>query len=92
LRVDDQVNAVNVIVGFIIVLLGVVGLIRPDVYIAFRREWARLISRPFLHGRVLGGEVRTEDPFQRLVSRLAGTFFIIVGIGAVAAGLLANNE
>ena len=84
-------NAVNVIVGFIIVLLGVVGLIRPDVYIAFRREWARLISRPFLHGRVLGGEVRTDDPFQRLVSRVAGTFFIIVGIGAVAGGLLANN-
>ena len=84
-------NAVSLVVGFIIVLLGVVGLIRPAVYIAFRREWARLISRPFLHGRVLGGEVGTDDPVQRLVSRLAGTFFIIVGIGLIVAGLLANN-
>jgi hypothetical protein len=85
------VNAVAVIVGFISVLLGVVSLIRPDVSIVFRVEWARLISRPFLHGRVLWGEVRTDDPLQRLISRLAGIFLIIVGIGLVAAGLLANN-
>jgi hypothetical protein len=85
------VNAVNVIVGLIMVLLGVVSLIRPDVSIVFRREWARLLSRPFLHGRVLGGEPRTDDPLQRLMSRLGGIFLIIVGIGFLAIGLLADN-
>lgn len=84
-------NAVNVIVGLVVVLVGVLSLIRPDVPIALRNEWARLISRPFLHGRVLGGEARTDDPLQRLISRMSGIFFIIVGISLLAIGLLANN-
>jgi uncharacterized membrane protein HdeD (DUF308 family) len=85
------VNAVNVIVGLVVVLVGVLSLIRPDVPIALRNEWARLISRPFPHGRVLGGEARTDDPLQRLISRMSGIFFIIVGISLLAIGLLANN-
>jgi multisubunit Na+/H+ antiporter MnhG subunit len=40
------VNEVNVIVGFIIVLLGVVGLIRPDVYIAFAGSGRALSPGP----------------------------------------------
>jgi hypothetical protein len=50
------VNEVSAILGFVVVLFGVVSLIRPDVPIALRNECARLITRPFLHGRVLGGE------------------------------------
>jgi hypothetical protein len=86
------VNEVSAILGFVVVLFGVVSLIRPDVPIALRNEWARLITRPFLHGRVLGGEARTDDPLQRLISRLGGIFLIIVGIGLLVAGLLANNR
>ena len=85
-------NEVSAILGFVVVLFGVVSLIRPDVPIALRNEWARLITRPFLHGRVLGGEARTDDPLQRLISRLGGIFLIIVGIGLLVAGLLANNR
>ena len=84
-------NVTIVIVGLVVVVVGVLSLIRPDVPIALRKEWARLISRPFMHGRVLGGEVRTDDPLQRLISRVSGIFFIIVGIGALVVGLLANN-
>ena len=84
-------NVIIVIVGLVVVVVGVLSLIRPDVPIALRKEWARLIFRPFLHGRVLGGEVRTDDPLQRLISRVSGIFFIIVGIGALVVGLLANN-
>jgi hypothetical protein len=36
--------------------------------------------------------MRGEDPLQRLISRLSGIFFIIVGIGFLVAGLLANNR
>jgi uncharacterized membrane protein HdeD (DUF308 family) len=86
------VNVVIVIVGLVVFLIGVISLIRPDVPIALRSEWARLISRPFPHGRVLGGEVRRDDPLQRLFSRLSGIFFIIVGIGALVVGLLANDR
>ena len=85
-------NVVIVIVGSVVVLVGVLSLIRPDVPIALRREWARLISRPFLHGRVSGGEMRTDDPLQRLISRMTGIFLVIVGIGAVVVGLLADNR
>ena len=83
-------NAVTVILGIVILLVGVVSLIRPDLPIDFRNEWARLISRPFMPGRVLG-EARTDDPLQRLHSRLGGTLAIIVGIGFLVVGLLANN-
>jgi hypothetical protein len=86
------VNEVSAILGFVVVLFGAVSLIRPDVPIALRNEWARLITRPFLHGRVLGGEARTDDPLQRLISRLGGIFLIIVGIGLLVTGLLANNR
>jgi hypothetical protein len=86
------VNAVLVILGFVVGLFGVVSLIRPDVPIALRNEWARLITRSFLHGRVLGGEARTDDPLQRLISRLGGILLIIVGIGLLVAGLLANKR
>jgi len=86
------VNAASAILGLVVVLIGVLSLIRPDVPIAFRNEWARLITRPFLHGRVLGGEARTDDPLQRLISRLSGIFFIIVGIGLLTIGLLGNDR
>jgi hypothetical protein len=86
------VNSVLVILGFVVGLFGVVSLIRPDVPIALRNEWARLITRPFLHCRVLGGEARTDDPLQRLISRLGGIFLIIFGIGLLVAGLLANKR
>jgi len=86
------VNVAIVIVGFVVVLIGVLSLIRPDVPIVLRNEWARLISRPFLHGRVLGGEARTDDPLQRLISRLSGIFLIIAGIGLLAIGLLGNDR
>lgn len=79
------------ILGFVVGLFGVVSLIRPDVPIAFSNERARLITRPFLHGHV-GGEARTDDPLQRLISRLGGIFLIIVGTGLLAMGLLANNR
>lgn len=85
-------NVVALIVGSVVVLVGVLSLIRPDVPIALRNKWARLVSRPFLHGRVLGGEMRTDDPLQRLISRVSGVFFIIVGIGALVVGLLANSR
>jgi hypothetical protein len=85
------VNVVIVIVGLVVVLIGVLSLIRPDVPIALRNEWAGLITRPFLHGRVLGGEARTDDPLQRLISRLGGIFLIIAGISLLAIGLLGNN-
>ena len=84
-------NVVIVIVGLVVVLIGVLSLIRPDVPIALRNEWAGLITRPFLHGRVLRGEVRRDDPVQLLISRLSGIFFIIVGIGFLVARLLAHN-
>jgi hypothetical protein len=86
------VNVVTVIVGSVVVLVGVLSLIKPGVPIALRNEWARLISRPFLHGRVSGGEVRTDDPLQRLISRIGGIFFILVGIDAVVVGLLADKR
>lgn len=85
-------NVVIVIVGSVVLLVGVLSLIKPEVPIGLRNEWARLISRPFMHGRVLGGEVRTDDPLQRLISRVSGIFFIIVGIGALVVGLLGNNR
>jgi hypothetical protein len=85
------VNAVNVIVGFVVLLFGVVSLIRPELPIVFRNEWARLISRPYMHGRVLG-EARTVDPLQRLHSRLGGIFLTLVGIGFLIVGLLGNNR
>jgi hypothetical protein len=85
------VNAVNVIVGFVVLLFGVVSLIRPELPIVFRNEWARLISRPYMHGRVLG-EARTDDPLQRLHSRLGGIFLTLVGIGFLIVGLLGNNR
>lgn len=85
-------NEVSAILGFVVVLFGVVILIRPAVPITLRNEWAKLITRPFLHGRVLGGEARTDGPLQRLISRLGGIFVIIVGIGLLVAGLLANNR
>jgi hypothetical protein len=50
------VNVVIVIVGSVVLLVGVLSLIKPEVPIGLRNEWARLISRPFMHGRVLGGE------------------------------------
>jgi hypothetical protein len=40
---------------------------------------------------MLGGEARTDDPVQRLISRLGGIFLIIVGIGLLVVGLLAND-
>jgi hypothetical protein len=46
-----------------------------------------------LHGRLLGGEARTDDPLQRLISQLGGIFLIIiVGIGLLAIGLLGNDS
>lgn len=84
-------NAVFVVVGLAVSLFGIVSVMRPEIPIMLRNEWARLLSRPFLHGRVLGGEARKDDPLQRLVSRLGGALAIVVGIGMVLAAFLGNN-
>lgn len=85
-------NAVFVVVGLAVILLGIVCVIRPETAIVLHNEWARLLSRPFLHGRVLGGEARRDDPLQRLVSRLFGLLAIVVGIVFVLDGFLGNNN
>lgn len=85
-------NAAFVVVGLVVSLFGIVGVVRPETAIILRNEWARLLSRPFLHGRVLGGEARRDDPLQRLVSRLGGLLAIVVGIGLVLTGFLGNNN
>jgi hypothetical protein len=44
-----------------------------------------------MHGRVIGGEVDSEDPFQRLITRVIGVMFVIFGISIVVVGLRGLN-
>lgn len=44
-----------------------------------------------MHGRVIGGEVDPEDPFQRLITRVIGVMFVIFGISIVIVGLRGLN-
>jgi hypothetical protein len=84
-------NVSFVLLGTVFSVLGVAGLVRPGWLIKGRREWARLLTRPFMHGRVLGGEVAPNDQLQRLITRVIGVMFVILGISIVIVGLRGLN-
>ena len=84
---DSEVEVSLVLLGAVALAMGVAGALRPQSMIKFRSEWARLLTRPFIHGRVVGGEVDPEDPFQRLITRVIGVMFVIFGISIVIVGL-----
>jgi uncharacterized RDD family membrane protein YckC len=89
---DDAVMNVSfILLGAVSLLLGGAALVRPGLMIRFRTEWARLLTRPFMHGRVVGGEVDPEDPFQRLITRFIGVMFVIVGAGFIVGGIRGPN-
>ena len=88
---DSVMNVSLVLLGTGVSVLGVAGLVRPGWLIRFRSEWARLLMRPFMHGRVIGGEVDPEDPFQRLITRVIGVMFVVFGISIVIVGLRGLN-
>ena len=80
-------NVSFVLLGTVFAVLGVAGLVRPGWLIKGRSEWARLLTRPLMHGRALGGEVDPDDPLQRLITRVIGVMFVILGISVVVGGL-----
>jgi hypothetical protein len=80
-----------ILLGTGLSVLGVAGLMRPAWLIKGRGEWARLLTRPFMHGRVIGGQVDPEDPFQRLIMRVIGVMFVIFGISIVVVGFRGLN-
>ena len=88
---DSVMNVSFVLLGSGFSVLGVAGLVRPGWLIKGRGEWARLLMRPFMHGRVIGGEVDPEDPSQRLITRVIGVMFVIFGISIVVLGLRGLN-
>lgn len=88
---DSVMNVSFVLLGTGLSVLGVAGLVRPGWLTKGRGEWARLLTRPFMHGRVIGGEVDPEDPFQRLITRVIGVMFVIFGISIVVVGLRGLN-
>ena len=89
---DDSVMDVSfVLLGTVFSVLGVAGLVRPGWLIKGRSAWARLLTRPFTHGRVIGGEVDPNDQFQRLISRATGVMFVIVGTSFIVGGLRGPN-
>jgi hypothetical protein len=88
---DSVVDVVLVLLGAVALAIGVAGLLRPGSLIKGRSAWARLLTRPFMHGRVIGGEVDPHDPLQRLITRGMGIFFVIVGTGLIVGGLRGPN-
>jgi hypothetical protein len=84
-------NVSFVLLGTVFSVLGVAGLVRPGWLIKGRREWARLPTRPFMHGRVIEGEVDPNDQLQRLITRVIGVMFVIFGISIVIVGLRGLN-
>jgi hypothetical protein len=89
---DDSVMEVSlVLIGAVFFVLGVAGLLRPGSLIKGRGAWARLLTRPFMRGRVLGGEVDLNDPSQRLITRAIGVWFVILGTASIVGGLRGPN-
>jgi hypothetical protein len=84
---DSVVDVLLVLLGAAAFVIGVAGLLRPGLLIKGRSAWARLLTRPFMHGRVIGGEVDPHDPLQRLITRATGILFVIVGAGLIVGGL-----
>jgi hypothetical protein len=84
---DSVVSVFLVLLGAVALVIGVAGLLRPDWLVKGRTEWARLLTRPFMHGRVVGGEPEPNDPFQRIVTRASGVMFVIVGISFIVGGV-----
>jgi hypothetical protein len=84
-------NVAFVLLGTGVSVLGVAGLVRPGWLIKGRGEWARLLTRLFMQGRVIGGEVDPRDPLQRLITRATGILFVIVGTGLIVGGLRGPN-
>jgi hypothetical protein len=83
---DDSVGDVLlVLLGAAAFVIGVAGFLRPGLLIKGRSAWGRL-PRPFLHRRVIGGEVDPHDPLQRLITRATGILFVIVGAGLIVGG------
>jgi hypothetical protein len=76
---DSVVDVLLVLLGAVALAIGVAGLLRPGLPNKGRSAWARLLTRPFMHGRVIGGEVDPHDPLQRLITRATGILFVIVG-------------
>jgi hypothetical protein len=87
----SDVEVSLVLLGAVVLAMGVAGALRPQSMIRFRSEWARLLTRPFIHGRVIGGEVDPEDPLQRLTTRVISVMFVIFGISFVVGGLRGLN-
>jgi hypothetical protein len=88
---DSVVDVLLVLLGAAAFVIGVAGLLRPDLLIKGRSAWARLLTRPFMHGRVIGGEVDPHDPLQRLITRATGILFVIAGAGLIVGGLRGPN-
>ena len=88
---DSVMNVSFVLVGTVFSVLGVAGLMRPGWLIKGRREWARLLTRPFMHGRVVGGKVDPNDQLQRLITRATGVLFVIAGTSLIIGGLRGPN-
>jgi hypothetical protein len=88
---DSVVDVLLVLLGAAAFVIGVAGLLRPGLLIKGRSAWARLLTRPFMHGRVIGGEVDPHDPLQRLITRATGILFVIVGAGLIVGGLRGPN-
>jgi hypothetical protein len=89
---DDCIVYVSfILLGAVSMLLGGAALVRPGLMIRFRTEWARLLTWPFMHGRVLGGEIDPHDQSQRLVTRAIGVLFVIVGAGIIVGGIRGPN-
>jgi hypothetical protein len=88
---DSVVDVLLVLLGAVAFVIGVAGLLRPGLLIKGRVAWARLLTRPFMHGRVIGGEVDPHDPLQLLITRVTGIFFVIVGAGLVVGALRGPN-
>ena len=88
---DSDVEVSLVLLGTVVLAIGVAGALRPQSMIRFKGEWARQLTRPFMHGRLIGGEVDPEDPLQRLITRVIGVMFVIFGISIVVGGLRGLN-
>jgi hypothetical protein len=88
---DSVMNVSFILLGAVSLLLGGAALVRPGLMIRFRTEWARLLTQPFMHGRVLGGEIDPHDQSQRLVTRAIGVLFVIVGAGSIVGGIRGPN-
>jgi hypothetical protein len=85
------VNVALVGLGLAIGVAGMISIIKPEVPIIIRNEWARLLSRPFLHGRLLGGGAVKDDSLQRFFSRAGGLLMIFVGTVMVMVGIVGHD-